>query len=500
MRGGGCVDGPNCPLRFVARHAIYVYDSLNKAPEFRLTRLALPSKGRIAMIKWLQDSYNGVYKVLLKPYMPRWGTLLALVIGVVIGLIIGYGIAPTIYYDADPQTLQQSWQDEWVKLLADRYANATTDVTALTTDLLARVDDPVGIVQRLLVTPGEEANAARLQAILPLAEAAQPFAVPAPAQPTFLGNLSPWLIGPLIVAILAAIVVVLYGMFIQPNIVEPLRKRLRGEKVSAEVAAMRRQIEESKKADSSLRTDFTQTGQGKPIMQRVSTYQLGFGEYDDSFSIEDETGRFFGECGASISETFGVGEPRKATAIEVWLFDKEDFVRTITKVFVSQHAFNDPALRAKLELKGDLVLATPGAAVLLETNTLRLQARLADIKYGEGPQPPQSYFERLSIELAVWHKDGTPVSTTTVTVGAPVAAQVAAPPVQPIETFPRTLPPAPAPIPASAPVTAAPPPTFAPPPPMQPATFTPPPPPQVRPAPPPDDDPFGGTGDFTPVS
>lgn len=455
------------------------------------------------MIKWLQDSYNGIYKVLLKPYMPRWSTLLALVIGVIIGLIIGYGIAPTVYYDADPRTLEQSWQDEWVKLLADRYASATTDVTALTTDLLARVDDPLGIVQRLLATPGEEANAARLQAILPLAEAAQPFAVPEPPRPTLLGNLSPWLLGPLLTAIIAAVVVVVYGMFIEPNIVEPLRKRLRGEKVSADVVAMRRQIEESKKAESSLKTDFSQTGLGKPIMQRVSTYQLGFGEYDDSFSIEDENGRFFGECGAGISETFGVGEPRKATAIEVWLFDKEDFVRTITKIFVSQHAYNDPALRAKLELKGDLVLATPGAAVILETNTLRLQARVADIKYGEGPLPPQSYFERLSIELAVWQKDGSkraPVQSTDVVITGSAAPAPAAPMMMqaafPTESAaqrtqpPPTLPPTPPPAP-----------TFTPPPPMQPATFTPPPSqPPVRSAPPVDDDPFGGTGDFRPVS
>jgi hypothetical protein len=371
------------------------------------------------------------------------------------------------------------------------------------------VDDPLGIVQRLLATPGEEANAARLQALLPLAEAAQPFAVSEPPRPTLLGNLSPWLLGPLLTAILAAVVVVVYGMFIEPNVVQPLRKRLRGEKVSAEVAAMRRQIEESKKAESSLKTDFAQTSLGKPIMQRVSTYQLGFGEYDDSFSIEDENGRFFGECGATISETFGVGEPRKATAIEVWLFDKEDFVRTITKVFVSQHAFNDPALRAKLELKGDLVLATPGATVILETNTLRLQARVADIKYGEGPQPPQSYFERLSIELAVWHKDGAKRRDASgepadmMMTGQPAPAPVtpaAMPTLAPAQAAaPRTLPP------ATPPASASPAPTFAPPP-MQPATFTPPPsPPPVRSSPPPppppvDDDPFGGTGDFRPTS
>lgn len=445
------------------------------------------------MIKWLEDTYNGLYKVLLKPYMPRWSTLFALIIGVIIGLIVGYGLAPTVFFDSEPATLQQSWQDEWVKLLADRLAASPIDVTQLTTDLLARVDDPLGIVDRLLVTPGEEGNAARLQALRPLAEAAQPFAVSAP-QPTLFGNLAPWLFAPLLAAIIAAIVVVLYGMFIEPNLVQPLVRRIRGEKVSDDVLAMRQRLQQQKTADTTMKTDFTQTTLGTPIMQRVSTYQIGFGEYDDSFSVEDAGGKFYGECGASISENFGVGEPRKVTAIEVWLFDKEDFVRTFTKVFVSDHAFNDPALRARLELKGDLVLAANGAIAMLETNSLRLQARIVDLKYGDGPQPPNSYFERMSIELATWRKDGTPVSTSTVTLPQPVPVAPAPVPIAPAPMAqPMSFAPPPTPM---APQSAAPV-TFAPPPPSQPATFAPPPaPPRVQP---PDDDPFGGTGDFTPI-
>src|SRR5690606_30895632 len=108
----------------------------------------------------LRDSYNGLYVVLLKPYMPKPSTLLALVVGVLVGLIWAYLIAPTIYYDADPSTLHQSWQDEWVKLLADRYDAANADVSANIVDLLGRVDDPVGIIDRLSNTPGEEANVA----------------------------------------------------------------------------------------------------------------------------------------------------------------------------------------------------------------------------------------------------------------------------------------------------------------------------------------------------
>ena len=61
-----------------------------------------------------------------------------------------------------------------------------------------------------------------------------------------------------------------------------------------------------------------------PVVQFMTTYMLGDDLYDDSFSIDAPTGEFLGECGVGISETIGVGDPKKVTAFEVWLFDKND--------------------------------------------------------------------------------------------------------------------------------------------------------------------------------
>ena len=117
-------------------------------------------------MKFLKDTYNGIFVVLLKPYLPSLKTLAILVGGLLIGLFWAYVLAPTVYYNSDPRTLHQSWQDEWVKLLADRYALQTnSDISANIIDLLTRVDDPVGIVDRLSAEPGEEANLGKLQAI-----------------------------------------------------------------------------------------------------------------------------------------------------------------------------------------------------------------------------------------------------------------------------------------------------------------------------------------------
>jgi hypothetical protein len=156
------------------------------------------------------------------------------------------------------------------------------------------------------------------------------------------------------------------------------------------------------------KTDFTGQGVSPPIVQFMTTYLHGDDLYDDSFSIETSSGEFLGETGVGISETINSpGEAKKVTCFEVWLFDKND-IRTVTKVLMSDHAFNDDAIRGKLAAKGEAVLIKAGDKVILETATLRVQARIVDLSYGTGPVPPNSFFERITIELAAWKREGAP--------------------------------------------------------------------------------------------
>ncbi len=144
-------------------------------------------------------------------------------------------------------------------------------------------------------------------------------------------------------------------------------------------------------------------GQEPPIVQYLTTYNTGNDLYDDSFSIDSPSGEFLGECGVGISETIGVGDPKKVTAFEVWLFDKND-IQTVTKVLMSQHAFNDNSISQRLASKGEPVLAEPGKRILLETATLQLEARVVNMNYGQGALPANSFFEQMTLELAVWPK------------------------------------------------------------------------------------------------
>jgi hypothetical protein len=153
------------------------------------------------------------------------------------------------------------------------------------------------------------------------------------------------------------------------------------------------------------KTNFESLGLKPPITQNMTTYVLGDDLYDESFSIDTAAGDFLGEYGVGVSETIGVGDPKKVTALEIWLFDKND-IKTATKVLMSAHAFADPAIRSRLEAKGELIQVEPQKQVSLETETLQLLATVVDLQYGDGAMPDQSYFERATLELAIWKKGG----------------------------------------------------------------------------------------------
>jgi hypothetical protein len=153
------------------------------------------------------------------------------------------------------------------------------------------------------------------------------------------------------------------------------------------------------------KTDFTAIGQDTPLVQFMTTYLHGDDLYDDSFSIETPSGEFLGETGVGVSETLNAGSDAKnVTALEVWLFDKND-IRTVTKVLMSDHAFNDDAIRAKLAPKGDAVQIKANDKFALETATLRVQCRIVDLAYKSAAMPPNSVLERITIELAAWKRE-----------------------------------------------------------------------------------------------
>lgn len=138
-------------------------------------------------------------------------------------------------------------------------------------------------------------------------------------------------------------------------------------------------------------------------------YRRGDDMFDKSYIIENDNGDFLGECGISISEASNAGDTRNVTAFEIWLFDKND-TQTVTKVLMSDGAYNDDGIRAKLATRGDLIMAEIGRTIPLETASLIINAEIAELLYNADELPENGVFDRLTIDLSAWVKGDTPQS------------------------------------------------------------------------------------------
>ncbi len=330
--------------------------------------------------------------------------IIGLVLGIALGLVYGWAIDPVEWTDAAIPHLREDLKVEYLRMSIDSHSLRHNDALAKTRwdrmgeeapqileilesdpgdTLVSDIDvfsTAVGVASATGEAEGEVEG-------YPAAEAAGGEVEGYPADETAeepsgfeAGNFFKW--GLLVTALLAGVLVWRYLSAKRPSAQTP----------AGDAQAFTESIES---------TDYSVRGEGPPMHQFTTTYVLGDNLFDDSFSIESAAGEFLGECGIGISESIGVGEPKRVTAFEVWLFDQND-ITTITKVLMSGHAYHDEAMLVELEKKGEPVLASPGSEFTLETNNLRIIARVMDMVYGEGPLPEESFFERMALELSIW--------------------------------------------------------------------------------------------------
>jgi hypothetical protein len=313
-----------------------------------------------------------------------------IVVGIILGLLYGWVISPVKYVDGDIATLREDLKVDYLRMAIDSYA-LNQDAALAEARYNQLGEDASKYLSDIEFNPEEQliSDIDSFRAVVEMSMFTDPLEDFAPVEEKSGGNLLKWAL--LITVLLAAALVVRYF----------LARRSAGGAISPKSAANMAQ-EITAKIDT---TDYADKGEAPPMHQFVTTYVLGDNLFDDSFSIESAAGEFLGECGVGISEAIGVGEPKRVTAFEVWLFDQND-IKTVTKVLMSGHAFYDDVIRSELEKKGEPVLAEPGVEFILSTNNLQVIGRVMDMGYGEGPLPEESFFERLSIELSVWPNDG----------------------------------------------------------------------------------------------
>jgi hypothetical protein len=312
-----------------------------------------------------------------------------LIVGLLLGVLYGYVINPVKFVDGNIEQLRDDLKVEYLRMAIDSYAmNQDADLAEARYDQLG--EDASTYLSDIEFNPANQliSDIDSFRIVVEMSEIPGPMDDFLPEEESSTGNLLKWAL--LVTVVLAGALVGSYF----------LRKRKGGGISPKAAASMADEI--TARMDS---PEYTEKGEAPPMHQFVTTYVLGDNLFDDSFSIESAAGEFLGECGVGISEAIGVGEPKRVTAFEVWLFDQND-IKTVTKVLMSGHAFYDDVIRSELEKKGEPVLADPGIEFVLTTNNLRVIGRVMDMGYGEGPLPEESFFERLSIELSVWPNDG----------------------------------------------------------------------------------------------
>jgi hypothetical protein len=314
--------------------------------------------------------------------------ILGVVLGLILGLIIGWGLWPVQWTNATPEVLRADLQDDYLRMAIESFSRTGDQQTALSRwNELGQAALPT--LQRVQSNPGNVDPAAVQQFTNVVAPGQAPVQGTPTAPGTDGGGLSTWVI---LISLLVLLAVGAGTFYL-------LRLFRRN---SGTVTPVMQAAEISRHV---TKTDFQSLGLAQPITQTMTTYVLGDDLYDESFSIDTGGGEFLGEYGVGVSETIGVGEPKKVAALEIWLFDKND-IKTATKVLMTEHAYNDPNIRARLEPKGELVVVKPQEQVLLETATLQLLATVVDMEYGTGAMPNKSHFERITLELAVWPRSG----------------------------------------------------------------------------------------------
>ena len=327
-------------------------------------------------------------------FLPKVKTVILATVCFALGLLFAYSTVSWV--DGDPSRLHQSWQDQWALGIAARLRSPSVteprDTPQILIELLSAIDNPVEVVDRLKLTP-----------LSSLAEQSQASAPSTPSGGGVVSNIILPIVWIVVFVIVYSLLFFLWAFLGWPYV----RDRFyRGESVVSDEAAKAETLRlrearmlEEKMSDQALEA----SPYGDPVMRKPSLYRAGFGNYDDSFNIETEDGMYYGESGASIAETLGEGQ---VTAIEIWMFDKDEFANTPTGLFVSEYASTDQEIRARLEARGEVLVATPDTKLILETKALYVEASVISIKYNEDAEHPNSVIQEMATHIVVWSKAG----------------------------------------------------------------------------------------------
>ncbi len=432
---------------------------------------------------------------------PKRATIATILIGMLLGMFAAYVVLPTEFTGAAPRHMSQGAIDQWVRMVAVGHSEEIHYDDANALIALEKVPNPKAVVTRLErngnIGLSEREAISSLQNIAGFDNLSGAIA---PADPGIIASSLQIVLALAIVAIAAPVLVIAWRS-VAPGASAVSSSERRAARSSAgagsQVAPRARNMPQASPSavpatqwaqEETEKSGVLHPQYGVPVLQTVSSYVKGQ-NYDESFAIElgpKQGNQFLGECGISTATMVG----NDLQAIEFWGFDMAS-QETRTKVFAAPAASSDPALIAAVgnrvkDPTADIVAATSGAILVVDTYSIQLQAEIKSVICNYGGGAPNSGIETLQIEILAWQKQSQQVGAPAGTSAPPVAEnpfmdysnmQYAS-----SEQMPSTAPPPPAagqfdpPKPSSRQV------------------------PQGQSPEDEEEDPFGGTGNFMPYS
>ncbi len=331
--------------------------------------------------------------------------LIGLIIGIAIGVVYAWQINPVEWVDGTPEQLRQDLQVDYLRMAIDSYS-VNHDVDLAVARYKALGEKAADTLRAVGENPGEVSPTAmqNFRAVVEIFEAGTEIEVTPAGEVSVEETSEAAAAAGTAKSGAARLILPVCGITALLGVLLAAALYLRT-RMTARTGGLTPTAEDAPAFVEEAMEEVSEAEERPPLAAFRTSYSIGDDLYDDSFSIESPAGDFLGECGVGIGDIIGQGDPKKVSAFEVWLFDKND-IQTVTKVLLSNYAFNDEATSSRLAAKGDPVLAEPGAVIYLQTASLEVEARIVDMAYGEGPLPAESFFERLTIELRAYPRDG----------------------------------------------------------------------------------------------
>ena len=227
------------------------------------------------------EAVTAIIKNLLKN--TRIVLVLGVVLGLILGLILGWGIWPVTYTSTTPELLEQTIQDDYLRMAIDSYRSnkgvnqqVAADIAEDRWEYLGNAAGPA--LGRVQADP-RYLDPISIQDFRALIESRKGAIASTPPAEESSGLSS--------IVLYASIAVV--GILLGAGGVY-LYRLLR--KNSGPVTAVMQASEVSRQAE---KTNFEEMGLAPPITQTMTTYVLGDDLYDESFSIDTGGGEFLGE-------------------------------------------------------------------------------------------------------------------------------------------------------------------------------------------------------------